>query len=99
MLELDRAGAADFAPLLHSRFRLAVDEISLPLELVEVNESGRRGASADRSPFNLLFKGSPDKCLAPQMYRIEHETLGAMDLFISPVRADQDGYYYEAVFN
>jgi hypothetical protein len=99
MLELDRVSAADFAPLLHSCFRLAVGKLSLDLELVEVNDSGRQSSTQGRSPFALLFKGDPDKGLPQQMYRIEHATLGAMELFIVPVRADRDGYYYEAIFN
>lgn len=99
MLELDRVSAADFSPHLHSCFRLAAGEFSLELELVEVNDSGRKSAPENRSSFSLLFKGNKDKFLPQQMYRIEHDKLDAMDLLIVPVRADQNGYYYEAIFN
>ena len=100
MLELDRVGAADFSPLLHDIFRLATpDGASLDLELAEMYESGRNRPGQERSSFSLLFKGTRDKLLPQQMYRMEHATLGVMDLMIVPVREDQDGYYYEAVFN
>ena len=100
MLELDRAGASDFSPFLHDTFRLvASDGASLDLELVEVHESGRNRPGQERSSFSLLFKGALERLLPQQMYRMEHSTLGAMDLMIVPVRQDQDGYYYEAVFN
>lgn len=99
MLALDRVTAADFSPFLHSRFRLTVDKISLELELVEVKDIGRKSAPDSRSPFALLFKGTKDNLLSQQMYRIEHDKLEAMDLFIVPIRADQDAYYYEAIFN
>lgn len=100
MLELDRVGAADFSPLLHDNFRLVTADASpLDLELVEVHESARQRPAQKRSSFSLLFKGSRDSLLPQQMHRMEHATLGAMDLFLVPVQEDQNGYYYEAVFN
>jgi hypothetical protein len=99
MLPLDRVSAADFTPHLHSRFRLTAEKLSFELELVEVNDTGRKSAPESRSSFSLLFKAAPDQRLPQQMYRIEHDKLDAMDLFIVPVRADQKGYYYEAIFN
>jgi hypothetical protein len=99
MLELDRVSSGDFSPLLHGLFRLTAGELSLDLELVEVNDSGRKSTTQERAPFSILFKGTREKLVPQQMYRVEHETLGAMDLFIVPVREDKDGYYYEAVFS
>jgi hypothetical protein len=96
MLELDRVSADDFEPLLHSRFRVTAGDLSLDFELVEVK--GRKSATQARSPFCLLFKGPRDKLLPQQMYRLEHETLDPMELFLVPVREDENGYYYEAVF-
>jgi hypothetical protein len=33
------------------------------------------------------------------MYRMEHDVLGALDLFLVPIARDEDGFQYEAVFN
>jgi hypothetical protein len=33
------------------------------------------------------------------MFRLEHDKIGAIDLFLVPVRKDEQGLYYEAVFN
>jgi hypothetical protein len=30
---------------------------------------------------------------------MEHEALGSFELFIVPIRKDDEGFYYEAVFN
>jgi hypothetical protein len=98
MLKLDGLHAADFVPLLHESFRIEAGKHSLGLELVEVNEGERKRLTETRAPFSLLFKGAPDQLMPQHMYRIEHETLGAMDLFIVPVRADRSGCYYEAIF-
>ncbi len=99
MLELDQVGAGDFSPHLHGRFRLTASEVPFELELVEVHETGRTSTTRKQSPFSLLFKGTRDHLLPQQLYRIEHDALGPMDLFLVPVKQDNDGYYYEAVFN
>ena len=101
MLKLDKAKPADFSPHLKSRFRVAAGKKSHELELLEAKDSGIKVAKSAkrRSPFSLLFKGAAGKPLPQQMYRIEHAKLGAMDLFIVPVQADESGCYYEAIFN
>jgi hypothetical protein len=99
MLALDQVSAADFTPHLHSPFRLTAGKLSLELELLEVNDTGRKSAPEKRSGFGLLFKGAKDNLLPQQVYRIEHDKLEAMDLFIVPIRSDKDGNYYEAIFN
>jgi hypothetical protein len=98
MLDVHRIQAADFAPLLHQTFRLTADEHVWDVELTEVSERKRRRPDQQRLPFALLFKAAPDARLPQRMYRIEHATLGAMDLLLVPVGADQDGRYYEAIF-
>jgi hypothetical protein len=30
---------------------------------------------------------------------VDHDTIGAFDLFIVPISQDRDGLYYEACFN
>jgi hypothetical protein len=32
-------------------------------------------------------------------YRLEHATLGAMDVFLVPIGQDREGVRYEAIFN
>ena len=46
---------------------------------------------------------SPDMrfgAFLPQaIHRFNHDQLGAFELFIVPIRRDDPGFYYEAVFN
>ncbi|MEQ1920903.1 MAG: hypothetical protein ABL952_00210 [Pyrinomonadaceae bacterium] len=49
--------------------------------------------------FTLLFRAPLDAPQQQGIYRIEHEAIGAMDLFLVPVKQDDSGLYYEAVFN
>lgn len=98
MRELDRIGAAEFSPLLRQTFRLTAGQHVLDLELTEVNERQRRRPDQQRLPFSLIFRAAPDARLPQRMYRIEHATLGTMDLLLVPVGADEKGRYYEAIF-
>jgi hypothetical protein len=49
--------------------------------------------------FSLTFCAPPDTTAGQNTYRLENSRLGAMDLFLVPVRKDDEGLYFEAVFN
>jgi hypothetical protein len=90
---LEALTADDFAPLLHQRF--CVDPGDRPpfdVELIEVNEIPREPGG--RAPFSLVFKGGPSPPLAQRIYAVEHDRLGALEIFLVPIAADR----YEAVF-
>ena len=88
MRALETLTAADFEPLLHEQFRLGEFDV----ELVEVTEIPREPGG--RAPFSLVFEGGPDPLLPQGIHRVEHERLGAMEIFLVPIAADR----YEAVF-
>jgi hypothetical protein len=52
-----------------------------------------------RTQFSLVFRGGPDPPLQQRIYCLEHEQLGALDLFLVPLGPDAAGQRYEAVFN
>jgi hypothetical protein len=93
----------DFTPHLHSTFGIRLDgEAVLPLELVEV---GSTGAPHQDPPdntraqaFSVLFRGPRDAQLSQQIYALEHEAMGRLELFLVPVGPDREGMLYEAVF-
>jgi hypothetical protein len=92
--------AGDFRPLLHERFTLsggALSEhdggaVSLEVELVEVTEIPREPNG--RAPFSLEFQGDREITLPQGIYRVEHERLGALEIFLVPIAPGR----YEAVF-
>jgi hypothetical protein len=91
--ELENLTTADFAPLLHDRFR--VDPGAGPpfeVELIEVSEIAREPGG--RAPFSLVFAGGPSPPLPQRVYRVEHDALGALEIFLVPIAPDR----YEAVF-
>jgi hypothetical protein len=95
---LDRLTAADFAPHQGQPFRMVAAEEEPPfeVELVEVAESEAPGPA--RKQFSLVFRGGPDVPLPQRIYRVEHDQLGALEIFLVPIGPDDDGMRYQAVF-
>ena len=90
-----------FARHLHSKFRVRADTPRpVELELVEVQGWQRRaGEQGGMERFSLFFEGPADILLPQRAYPLEHEQLGALDIFLVPVARTEEGLRYEAVFN
>ena len=86
-----------FADNVNTRFKLiyAPDQ-TLDVKLIEFQEG--RG-SPRQEVFSITFLGPGDVMLPQATYPFEHEALGQFDLFIVPIGQDEQGIYYEAVFN
>lgn len=72
------------------------DSQTAELELISATDVG---SSPRQAQFSLVFKGPPEGPAAQNIFRLEHEELGALDLFLVPIARDKDGLTYEAVFN
>jgi hypothetical protein len=85
-----------FLPHLRSDFQMADHP---PLRLAEISPAtGMRNGAISYTAFTLLFEG-PTNCDTPEgIHRLRHETLGEMDLFLSPVGRPGARPYYEAAF-
>ena len=86
-----------FAECLNSQFQIdAATNGSVPLELVGVTKVNY---SPRLDNFSLIFRG-PNSPLVPQgSYRLNHQKLGEMTIFLVPIGLDGAGMQYEAVFN
>jgi hypothetical protein len=106
---LDKLTKESFSPHLGSQFRFQLEASTwVTTELVEVVGRPSNVARAtwampstpQREPFSIIFRGPHTPMLWQRMYRVEHETIGAIDdLFIVPVGITQEGIFYEALFN
>lgn len=97
---MDTATLEHFQPLVGTGFALQVAPgDTLPATLVEAQALGMPQVG-QRRPFSLLFRGPPEPVLPQRIYAVAHEgaAMPAVDIFIVPVRASQEGIYYEAVF-
>jgi len=100
---LERLTAETFLLAVGETFRLdAGDAGTLELELLESRLHDPDAAMVDKSgtraPFSLLFLGPVDPVLPQRIYRLEHDSVGPIEIFIVPVGRDDTGTTYEAVF-
>ncbi len=91
----------DFADKVGQDFRLS--EPGLPPIRFKLKETEALAAprfpSGTRSPFSLIFL-APNACLLPQrLYRLDHEKMGALTIFLVPIGRNADGVSYQALFN
>jgi hypothetical protein len=86
---------ADFRTALDTPFTV---EDSHVLRLVEAQGIGQAAAGMARDPFRLAFLGPADPLLPQRTYRLEHDGLGALDIFLVPIARDASGTTYEAIF-
>lgn len=100
---LDALTVDAFTPAVGEVFVLHDEQAGrLDLELLEAGTIDRdapaSGADGIRSPFSLLFRGPSEPTLPQRIYRIEHEAIGAQEIFLVPVARDAAGVHYEAIF-
>jgi hypothetical protein len=88
---------AQFYDELNSVFRAVVgDDAVAEFELVRLDEFVD---SEVQENFALTFKTRPDIPANQSIYNLEHDKLGAVSVFLVPVKRDNEGLYFEAVFN
>ena len=100
---LDELRSDDFAQRLDQTFYLcAAPDERLEATLIDVSKvkSKSEGASSPsgREPFSVVFRLGDNTYLQQSIYRVEHEEMGALDLFLVPIGPDETGMRYEAVF-
>ncbi len=89
----------EFAKHVNTKFRIASDA-PLELELTEVKGYARGDNEAEgMERFSAFFHGPADRCLQQGTFAIEHDSMGAFELFLVPIARDEKSFRYEAVFN
>jgi hypothetical protein len=97
---LDKLQSTDFIPLLNEKFSIRLDgNEPIDLELVSVTKAGPAPRPEARQPFSLLFMGPvSQQYLIQHIYCLEHERMGALELFIVPLGPEGGRMRYEAIF-
>ena len=57
------------------------------------------GSSGRQVQFSIIFQGPANAPRFQSIFKIEHEKLGKLDLFLVPIGRNSVGIKYEAVFN
>jgi hypothetical protein len=82
---LETLTAEDFRGIAGDRFLVTGPADPAEVELVEISESAAGARDGFRAPFSLLFRGPLTPVMPQGIYRMEHEGIGAFDVFIVPV--------------
>ena len=91
----------DFADKVGQVFAMTFDDapaIALTLTDAELLHT-RQSPQGERPPYSLIFLTEDERILPQKLYRLEHEALGEITIFLVPVGKDARGVRYQAVFN
>lgn len=90
---------ASFEAHLGTPFRIHHGGAS-PLEVVLTEVRRHEPHPGPRAePFSAFFRGPRNSILPQRIYQVEHDGLGALEIFLVPIGPDGQGMAYEAVFN
>ena len=86
-----------FSAHVDSTFRASLDSgESMELRFFRLDPAI---SNSIQESFSLMFKAPLDTPPVQNMFRLEHDKLGAMELFLVPVKQKDDCLVFEAVFN
>jgi hypothetical protein len=91
----------DFSDKVDGVFALrddGVPDIALTLKQADLLNPAY-GLKGVRPPFSLIFLATDPRVLPQRLYRLEHERLGAVTIFLVPIAKDAEGVRYQATFN
>ena len=90
---------ASFSPFVGRRFDVTAAQGVVALELIEAKMLRTSQDAPRQDPFSLVFKAGKDCELWQGPVTLEHESMGPLDLFLVPIGEDQEGRYFEAIYN
>jgi hypothetical protein len=99
MLDLAKVQCSEFAACVTQDFEIVTSGGALILQLLEARPLGAVHRVAERQPFALTFRGSPQLRLRQGRYKMTNAQLGEMEIFLVQIAADQTSSRFEAVFN
>jgi len=91
----------DFADKVDGVFVISQDGVpAIPLTLREAKLlSPAFGLPGVRPPFSLTFFARDPRVFPQNLYRLEHQELGAATILLVPAAKDAEGVTYVATFN
>ena len=91
----------EFSQHLNTKFRVKLETAGpIELELVEVKGyASKPEEQRGMERFSVFFQGPENGFLPQHAYSVEHDLMGAFDIFLVPIARDEKSVRYEAVFN
>jgi hypothetical protein len=87
----------EFSKNVNTKFQVENEEnIPVELELIEISELKLHPRQVE---FSLEFRSPLNMFLSQGVHNFKHDQMGQFELFIVPIKQDEQGFYYQAVFN
>ena len=87
----------EFTKHANTKFQVQADENNqVELDLTAVSELKLH---PQQEEFALQFRGPLNQFLGQGVRDVTHDQMGQFELFIVPIKQNEQGFYYEAVFN
>lgn len=87
----------EFSRNANTKFQVQVDEdTQVDLDLIAVSDLKLYPRQEE---FALEFRGPLNMFLGQGLRNFTHDGLGQFELFIVPIKQDEQGFYYEVIFN
>lgn len=87
----------EFYKQLNTKFRAEINaEQTVEMELTDVSELRQQ---TRYEAFSLVFIAPNDFPPEQMLYKMQHDTLGEMELMLVPFDRDEKGLHFEALFN
>jgi len=94
---LEKLNAKVLSENLHTKFKVHLEGTdAVELEIAEITEPP---TLPKLELFVLILRGPSSPRLMQSVHRLEHEKLGAFQIFLTPITGDEQSTTYEAVFN
>ena len=98
-MDIGDVNVETFAGREGQSFTIQFADAVLELKLAEITRApGHWGHADRREPFSVAFSGPPEHILPQQVWPLDHEELGRIDLFLVPMEPEDGVPRYEAVF-
>jgi len=90
----------EFSQHVGTKFHVKLDQQKIDLHLAEVKGYlSQENEQGGMERFSAFFVGPRDPFLPQKIYDMEHERMGAFEIFLVPIAGDGQSFHYEAVFN
>ncbi len=90
-----------FAGCVNETFHAAINDGEVEFILVEARPlaAPANANTSMRAPFSLLFRNTAAFLFPQQSYRMRHDRVGEIGIFLVPIAQEREGFLYQAVFN
>ncbi len=88
----------DFAEQVNSVFSARLDDVEQVFDFTLLKMKPMI-SNAIQESFSLVFLAPFDVPPLQNLFNLQHKALGSMNLLLVPFKQEEDGLYFEAVFN